>query len=118
MQWSKHSRWSFPVAGFLAAMALLFVGTQTYAQTAAKPAQTAATKTKAKAAPYDASTCYECHESIKGFHAGSAHVTVGCNACHEGLEKHKEKARAGPSPAPTPPAAAAATRTSTARCTP
>ncbi len=96
MQWSKHSRWSFPVAGFLAAMALLFVGTQTYAQPAAKPAQTAATKTKAKAAPYDASTCYECHESIKGFHAGSAHVTVGCNACHEGLEKHKEKGKGRP----------------------
>jgi hypothetical protein len=83
-----HMRWVFPLAGLLTAMALVFVGTETFAQ-ASKPAVQA----KAKAPPFDAGTCYECHDAIKDFHNGSAHKTVGCDSCHGGLDTHRAKGK-------------------------
>jgi len=49
-------------------------------------------KTKA----YDAKDCYECHEAVKGFHVDSAHKSVGCDACHGGLDTHRPKGKGRP----------------------
>jgi len=91
MRGTGHLRWAFPVAGFLTAMALVFTGTQVFAQSA-KPVVQA----KAKAPAFDAGTCYECHDAIKDFHNGSAHKTVGCDSCHGGLDTHKAKGKGRP----------------------
>jgi formate-dependent nitrite reductase cytochrome c552 subunit len=72
-------------------MALVFTGTQVFAQ-AGKPTVQA----KAKSPPFDAGTCYECHDAIKDFHTGSAHKTVGCDSCHGGLDTHKAKGKGRP----------------------
>jgi len=99
MRRSGRSRWAFPLAGFLVALALMLVGSETYAQAAAKApakAPAAATRVAAKAPAFDAANCYECHEAIKGFHAGSPHASVGCNACHGGLETHQAKGKGRP----------------------
>jgi len=72
-------------------MALVFTGTEVFAQ-AGKPTVQA----KAKSPPFDASTCYECHDAIKDFHTGSAHKTVGCDSCHGGLDTHKAKGKGRP----------------------
>ena len=91
MRGSGHSRWAFPLAGLLAAAALVFASAQTYAQVV-KPSVQA----KAKAPAFDAGTCYECHDAIKDFHTGSAHKTVGCDSCHGGLDTHKAKGKGRP----------------------
>jgi nitrite reductase (cytochrome c-552) len=91
MRGTGHLRWAFPVAGFLTAVALVFTGTEVFAQ-ATKPAVQA----KAKSPAFDAGTCYECHEAIKDFHSGSAHKTVGCDSCHGGLDTHKAKGKGQP----------------------
>ena len=82
---SVRSPWARSVAGFLTVLALAFAGTQAFAQAG-----------KAKASAFDAGTCYECHEAIKEFHAGSAHKTVGCDSCHSGLETHRTKGKGRP----------------------
>jgi nitrite reductase (cytochrome c-552) len=33
-------------------------------------------------------SCYKCHEQIKGLHGKSKHGAVGCENCHNGLQKH------------------------------
>jgi nitrite reductase (cytochrome c-552) len=91
MRGSGHSRWAFPFAGFLIGVALLFASAQTYAQ-ASKPAVPA----KAKSPAFDATDCYDCHDAIKAFHVGSAHQTVGCDACHGGLATHSPKGKGRP----------------------
>jgi formate-dependent nitrite reductase cytochrome c552 subunit len=49
-----------------------------------------------KAKAYDAKDCYECHEAVKGFHVDSGHKTVGCDACHGGLDTHRPKGKGRP----------------------
>ncbi len=70
------------LACLLAACALLLAGAPAAAQNKAKP--------------YDATDCYDCHQEVKAFHAGSAHKTVGCDACHGGLDTHKPKGKGRP----------------------
>ena len=53
-------------------------------------------KAAAKKAAFDASACYECHAPIKAFHAGGKHKSVGCNSCHDGIDKHLTDAKARP----------------------
>ena len=95
MRGSVYFRWMFKVAGLLAgllaAMALLFTATQVFAQ-ASKPA----VQVKVKSPPFDAGTCYECHDVVKDFHTASAHKTVGCDSCHGGLDTHKAKGKGRP----------------------
>ncbi len=50
-----------------------------------------------KAAAFDAAPCLACHEPIKEFHADGKHKGVGCNTCHDGLDKHLADAKARPS---------------------
>lgn len=50
----------------------------------------------AKTKAFDAKDCYECHEAVKGFHVDSAHKTVGCDACHGGLDTHRPKGKGRP----------------------
>jgi formate-dependent nitrite reductase cytochrome c552 subunit len=88
---SVRLRWAFPLAGLLVAIALVLVGTETFAQ-ASKPTVQA----KSKTPPFDAGSCYECHDAIKEFHTGSAHKTVGCDSCHGGLDTHKAKGKGRP----------------------
>lgn len=57
---------------------------------------TAAAKVAARP-PYDATDCYDCHAEVKGFHASNQHKTVGCDACHGGLDAHKAKGKGRPS---------------------
>ena len=45
-------------------------------------------KAAARPAAVDASTCLACHAPIKEFHAAGKHKSVGCAACHDGLDKH------------------------------
>jgi nitrite reductase (cytochrome c-552) len=35
-----------------------------------------------------AQSCYKCHEQIKNLHGTNKHGTVGCENCHNGLQKH------------------------------
>lgn len=83
--------------------------TQTQTQTTVTPALKATVqatvKTSAKPA-FNAGDCYECHEEVKGFHAGSAHKTVGCDACHGGLDTHRPKGKGRPSTSTDPAACA------------
>ena len=37
---------------------------------------------------YNVADCYDCHKEVQGFHEGSAHKTVACHECHEGLPAH------------------------------
>ncbi len=64
---------------------------------AASPAlaQTVAKKS-AKPVAFDATACYGCHEPIKAFHADGMHKGVGCNACHDGIDKHLADFKARP----------------------
>ena len=45
---------------------------------------------------FDPSACYGCHAPIKAFHTEGKHTKVGCNNCHEGLDKHLSDAKARP----------------------
>jgi nitrite reductase (cytochrome c-552) len=106
-----HSTWTFPLAGCLVALALLLVGMETFAQApaqavaqaaaAAKPPAPAPARTpraSARKAPgYDIAECYDCHEDVQSFHAGSAHKTVGCHDCHGGLDTHAANGKGRPS---------------------
>ncbi len=38
--------------------------------------------------PVKPEACYQCHEVIKGLHAGSKHAKVNCSNCHSGLTRH------------------------------
>jgi len=96
------SRWLATWLALLATLALLVGAGTAYAQY--KPKDTpivrpvATIKAKmAKAKAYDAAECYECHEEVKGFHTGGNHKTVGCDACHGGLDTHKPKGKGRPS---------------------
>ena len=63
-------------------------------------APTLAAEAKAKPAKqpaFDASACYGCHALIKEFHTGGKHKNVGCNNCHEGIDKHLGDSKARPS---------------------
>jgi formate-dependent nitrite reductase cytochrome c552 subunit len=82
----------------LATLALLAYSGAAAAQDkpAARPAATnKATMVKAKG--FDAADCYDCHESIKEFHADGQHKTVGCDSCHGGLDTHRSKGKGRPS---------------------
>ena len=90
------SRGVTTLLGLLAALAL-WLGTATAqapTQAAAKaPAMAKAVKAKA----FDANECYGCHEAVKAFHVDGQHKTVGCDACHGGLDTHSPKGRGRPS---------------------
>ena len=45
---------------------------------------------------YNIADCYDCHKEVQGFHDGSAHKTVACHECHEGLPQHGEKGKGRP----------------------
>ena len=47
-----------------------------------------AKKSSGKQPAFDASACYGCHAPIKAFHADGKHKGVGCNSCHDGIDKH------------------------------
>jgi nitrite reductase (cytochrome c-552) len=86
--------------GLLSALALSLAASPMHAQALDKPAARPVATIKAKAMPgkaYDATECYDCHTEVKAFHAGSAHKSVGCDACHGGLDAHKAKGRGRPS---------------------
>ena len=53
-------------------------------------------KAVAKKPAFDASACYGCHAPIKAFHAEGTHKSVGCNNCHDGIDKHLADAKARP----------------------
>ena len=53
-------------------------------------------KAAAKKPAFDASACYGCHAPIKAFHAEGKHKSVGCNSCHDGIDKHLADAKARP----------------------
>lgn len=54
-------------------------------------------KTKPGKPPaFDVSACYGCHAPIKTFHADGKHKSVGCNSCHDGIDKHLADAKARP----------------------
>ncbi len=53
-------------------------------------------KPAAKKAAFDATACYQCHAPIKAFHADGKHKSVGCNSCHDGLDKHLGDAKIRP----------------------
>jgi len=90
------SRGVTALLGLLTALAL-WLGTATAQappQAAAKPpAMAKAIKAKA----FDATECYGCHEAVKAFHVDGQHKTVGCDACHGGLDTHSPKGRGRPS---------------------
>jgi formate-dependent nitrite reductase cytochrome c552 subunit len=49
-----------------------------------------------KAPAFDAAVCYGCHAPIKAFHAEGKHKKVGCNSCHEGIDKHLADSKSRP----------------------
>jgi nitrite reductase (cytochrome c-552) len=55
-----------------------------------------AAKKPGKPAAFDTTACYGCHAPIKAFHAGSRHKSVGCNNCHDGIDKHLADSTARP----------------------
>ena len=57
----------------------------------------AQTNGKTKKTSFDASGCYGCHEAVQAFHIGGQHKSVGCNACHGGLDTHGPKGKGRPS---------------------
>lgn len=59
-------------------------------------AQAQAKPRAVKAKAFDAKDCYDCHEAIKDFHVGGQHKTVGCDACHGGLDTHSPKGKGRP----------------------
>lgn len=56
-----------------------------------------AKKAPPKKTSFDASACYTCHAPIKAFHTEGKHIGVGCNSCHDGLDKHLGEPKARPS---------------------
>ncbi len=85
--------------GLLAAAALLLGAGAAQAQVPDKIGARPVATIKAKvvgAKAYDATDCYDCHAEVKEFHVGSAHKTVGCDACHGGLDTHKPKGKGRP----------------------
>lgn len=96
----RHAGLAWLVAA-VALVASMLGGNDALAQTQAAAKAPATTRATAKAA-YDATDCYECHEDVKGFHAGNQHKTVGCNACHGGLDAHKPKGKGRPSTSTDP----------------
>jgi len=46
-------------------------------------------------ASYKVADCYGCHDTIEKLHAKNKHAKVGCENCHQGLDKHlaDEKSR-------------------------
>ena len=64
------------VLGFIAAAAALL----TFATADAEAA---------KATPgFKVADCYGCHDTIEKLHAGGKHAKVGCDKCHDGIDKH------------------------------
>ena len=63
------------------------------------PAQAQA---QAKKVAFNPGDCYECHEAIKGFHQQGTHKTVGCSACHDGLDAHRVKGKGRPTTSTDP----------------
>ena len=53
-------------------------------------------KTPVMAKSFDATDCYDCHQEVKAFHVGSQHKSVGCDACHTGLDTHGAKGKGRP----------------------
>jgi nitrite reductase (cytochrome c-552) len=51
---------------------------------------------KLKTPGYNVAECYDCHKEVQGFHQGSAHKTVACHSCHDGLPQHGEKGKGRP----------------------
>jgi formate-dependent nitrite reductase cytochrome c552 subunit len=49
-----------------------------------------------KAPAVDTALCYGCHAPIKEFHADGKHKKVGCNNCHDGIDKHLEDSKSRP----------------------
>ncbi len=82
---------SFRFSGFLrlglALVVIAFASSPTMAQKAAKAAKKAA---------FDTAPCYGCHAPIKAFHADGKHKGVGCNSCHDGIDKHLGDPKARP----------------------
>ena len=72
-----------------AAMAMLAVAAP------AAVAKDAKAKPGAKPA-FDATACYGCHAPIREFHAEGKHKSVGCNSCHDGIDKHLTDTKARP----------------------
>ncbi len=91
---SKCLRWAWALWAMLA----LLLGpalAQAQDKPLVKPVATIkASMAKTKA--FDAKDCYECHEAVKGFHVDSGHKTVGCDACHGGLDTHRPKGKGRP----------------------
>ncbi len=81
------TRWISLVAGLFVALAMVMGSGPTYAQG----------KVKVKAPAFNATDCYDCHEAIKAFHVDGQHKSVGCNACHGGLDTHSPKGKGRPS---------------------
>ncbi len=50
----------------------------------------------AQAAEKPEARCYGCHAAIKEFHTSGRHRSVGCNTCHDGIEKHLGEASQRP----------------------
>ena len=73
-------RRSMSLAGWLIGFLLAFAGAQAGAQ-----------GTNARASKFDTRSCFQCHDAIQEFHTGGTHKTVGCDACHGGLEPHRAK---------------------------
>ena len=93
---ATHSLMS--LLGVLAALTLWLLAATAQAQTPAKPAvKASATAKVVKAKAYDATDCYDCHQEVKAFHVDGQHKTVGCDACHGGLDAHKPKGKGRPS---------------------
>lgn len=59
-------------------------------------ASAAAAQGTARAARFDASSCYGCHETVQALHVGNTHQGVGCSACHDGLDAHRAKGKGRP----------------------
>ncbi len=80
----------------LAIIACMATGLLSYAADGRyKKAETEKIKTEKPVKP---EACYQCHDVIKGLHAGSKHARVNCVSCHSGLAKHL----ADPGPATRP----------------
>ena len=84
MPHGEGRRWYAIALGALALVALLLATPMAQAQA------------QAQAQAYDATGCYKCHDTIKEFHAGSSHQSVGCDSCHGGLDTHKARGAGRP----------------------
>lgn len=86
-------------AAFMALALMLPAWTSVQAQNTVMFADRPVATIKAQAPQgkaFDAKDCYECHEAIEGFHQTSSHKSVGCNACHGGLDEHRPKGKGRP----------------------